>query len=157
MTPQYAPADEHYRFLRLYSVDFSEVRNSLRILRRYRRDDVRYCILRDLIVAYARPFSGNRGDFHKCHRLQIRFVPTECRQLHDELLALRMKLFAHTDYTYYRPKVARWETQRGAVFPMSFRVPNYRSLLDRTEAILTLVDAVEANLRREITRLETGA
>ena len=68
---------ELYHFLKLYSVDFYSAKHIRQVLKRYRRKDVRYCILRDLIVTYCRPFSGNKGDKIANHKLTIQVVPRE--------------------------------------------------------------------------------
>jgi hypothetical protein len=119
---------EQYYFLRLYAIDFDSTLHSLRILRRYRRKDVRYCILRELVVSYARPFSKNKGLHIPKHEMGKDVVPTELRTLHDELVILRQEQFAHTDYTYRKPKVANWSSPGRRWFPMSFRGYDYSSL-----------------------------
>jgi hypothetical protein len=88
----------------------------------------------------------------KQHQLPLSFVPREFRTLHDELIALRMRIFAHTDFTYHQPKMDVWKTERGRMFPMTFRRPNYEGLLARTGEIERMVNAVETALRTEIDR-----
>ena len=101
---------EQYYFYRLYSIDLDNTKHILRILKRYRRKDVRYCLLRDIVVSYCRPFSGNKGKKISTHTLNKKVVPKELCILHDELVEIRNQLFAHTDYTYRQPKVANWST-----------------------------------------------
>ena len=119
----------------------------LRVLKRYHRKDVRYCLLRDLVVTYCRPFSGNKGDEISKHALTKKVVPKDLRRLHDELLNLRNQLFAHTDCTYRRPKVVNWSTDSHKWFPMSFRGFDYNKLDGRVSEIHQLVTAVEKNLQ----------
>lgn len=109
----YGKEDIQYRFYRLYSVDLDSARYSLRMLRRYRRSDIRFCILRDLIVSYARPFSGNKGPTGGEHSLSVKYVPTKHRPLHSELIDLRRQVFAHTDFTYHDPRLSKWDTAQG--------------------------------------------
>ena len=145
---------EQYNFYRLYSIDLDNTKHILRILKRYRRKDVRYCLLRDIVVSYCRPFSGNKGKKISTHTLNKKVVPKELRILHDELVEIRNQLFAHTDYTYRQPKVANWSTDSQKWFPMSFRGYDYNKLDKRIPEIYELVVAVEKNLQAKIDKIE---
>jgi hypothetical protein len=147
---------EEYYFYRLYSIDLDSTKHSLRVIQRYRRKDVRYCLLRDIIVSYARPFSGNKGQDISKHTLTRRVVPKRLWPLHDELINLRNELFAHTDYTYRRPKVVNWSTASRKWFPMSFRGYDYNKLDSRVSEIESLVKAVEENLQAKIDEIEAN-
>ena len=145
---------EQYYFYRLYSIDLDDSKHILRVLKRYRRKDVRYCFLRDLVVSYCRPFSGNKGKKISKHVLIKKVVHKGMRTLHDEMVELRNQLFAHTDYTYRQPKVANWSTDSYKWFPMSFRGYDYNKLNRRIPEISKLVDAVEKNLQAKIDTIE---
>jgi hypothetical protein len=148
------PDEERYYFYRLYSIDFDTTQHSLRVLRRYRRQDVRVCIWRDIVVSYARPFSGNRGERTRNHQLEKKFVPAEFRALHEELLRLRCEQLAHTDRTYYNPKAVDWSRAGRKWFPMSFRGYDFSNLDAQVPSIERLVAAVERNLQLEIDAIE---
>lgn len=96
--------EERRAFLHLCSIDLDVARHALRMLDRYTRKDVRYSILRDVVVTYARPFSDNKGKRITSHRLPEKIVPEKLRPLHSELISYRNQLFAHTDLNYYEPK-----------------------------------------------------
>ena len=136
---------ENYRFLRLYSIDLEMARQSCDLIARQDALDVRYCLLRDLVVSYARPFSSNRGRVFKRHRLEKgEVVPIAMRPLHAELLALRDQAFAHTDHDFRNPQIARWpRSSGGATYGMSFRNPAYDTLIVRLQEIRDLATAVE--------------
>lgn len=144
---------EQYYFYRLYSIDLDDAKHILRVLKRYRRKDVRCCLLRDLVVTYCRPFSGNKGNKMTSHVLTTKVVPRDLRALHNELLSLRNQLFAHTDYTYRRPQVANWSTGSHKWFPMSFRGFDYNRLDAQVPEIHELVIVVEKNLQDIIDKL----
>ena len=146
--------EEQYHFYRLYSIDFDTANHILRVLKRYRRKDVRYCILRDLIVTYCRPFSGSKGEKIATHTLTTKVVPKKLRPLHNELLDMRNRLFAHTDYTYRQPKAINWSTDTHKWFPMQFRGFDYNKLDTRVSEISELVQAVERNLQSRIDKIE---
>ncbi len=141
---------EQYYFHRLYSIDLDSARHALRVLRRYRRKDVRYCLLGHVVVTYIRPFSSNKGIRISNHALNEKVVPTGMRSLHRELKNSRDKQFAHTDYEYSRPKAVDWSSPQGKWFPMSFRGYDYAQLDTRVPEIERLVEAVERNLKGRI-------
>jgi hypothetical protein len=151
---KYTREDEHYRFQRLYSIDLDMVEHDLALLRRYRRQDIRYCILRDIVVTYARPFSANRGEHFRNHSLRESFVPAESRQLHAWLISLRNQLLAHTDYSHHKPTVGRWPMGSRYAYPMSFRVPDYARLERETDNIRELVSKVVTALNADLRRIE---
>lgn len=145
---------EKYEFYRLYSIDLDTAKHSLQVLKRYRLKDVRFCLLRDIVVSYARPFTKNKGEKIPKHTLTPKVVPKHLRPLHDELIDARNQLFAHTDYTYRRPKTVNWSTSERKWFPMSFRGYEYDKLDRRVAEIETLIRAVTGNLCREIEQIE---
>jgi hypothetical protein len=135
----------------LYSVNLSDVKHSLKVLRAFEEKDVRWIILRELVVAYARPFSANNDDQGKRHRLDPdRVVPGELRDLHDELISLRNELIAHTDFDRWKPRVSGWPMTTTKVWGMVIRAPDYAALDARVPEIERLVDAVDAKPSREI-------
>jgi hypothetical protein len=131
---------------RLYWHDLPEAPSTLQMLTRYRRDDVRFSLLRDFIVSYARPFSVNRAPPVRKHHLSLRFAANAQRDLHRELIGLRSSVFAHTDFDYHRPRVARWETRRGPVYPMTIRTASYSSLISREPELRALTTDVQTAL-----------
>jgi len=137
--------NEPYYFLRLYSVDLSTAVAAFKVLKCYVEPEVQYPVLRDLIVTYVRPFSTNQGREGKNVLSVKKHVPKTMRSLHGELVRARMQQFAHTDLTYYSPKVI---TSLG--FGMSFKGFDYAALLRRLSDIEDLVKAVEASVNAEI-------
>ena len=103
---------EQYKFYRLYRMDFEEAIRTLKMMKRYKKKDIRFALLRSFVISYACPFSGNKGKLTKNHILPKKFVPQVKRKLHQELVDLRMQLFAHTDLSFLDPKVANWSTIR---------------------------------------------
>lgn len=149
------PAEfESYRFLRLYSIDLDTAAKAIPVLRRYKRGDVRAALLRDIAVTYARPFSGNRGVKHPKHRLSIRHVPKVARPLHQELIKLRNRQFAHSDLTIHNPKVARFGTAAKPWFPMTFKSFDSQALGRRLQEIEELIVSVARSVNAEARRCE---
>jgi hypothetical protein len=139
-------AFEKYCFFRLYSIDLDTALHTIRVMRRYKRQDVLVPLLRDVAVTYARPFSVNRGKEISKHQISSKsHVPKPNRPLHDELVRLRMEQFAHTDLQYYRPRVAKFSGRTKPWYPMSFKGYDYAGLLGRIAEIEELIVAVEHN------------
>jgi hypothetical protein len=147
---------EKYHFFRLYSIDLGSALHSLHVLKRYRREDVRYCLLRDIVVSYARPFSVNKGEKLPKHSLTKKVVPKHLHPLHEELIDARNRLFAHTDFTYRRPKAANCSTSGRKWFPMSLRSYDYGKLDRRIAEIEILVRSVTGNLQAKIEQMEAN-
>jgi hypothetical protein len=133
---------EEYCFLRLYSGDLNGCRHVLRMIRRYRKPDIRYALIRDLAVTYARPFSGNDRKVRGKHSLSLDYVPTEHRGIHRRLCDLRNFQFAHSSLKFHNPKLAQF----GDLVAMSRKSVDFaqldRSLID----IEILVVQVESNI-----------
>ena len=139
---------EQYKFLRLHSVDMNTALATLKMLKRYRRDDIKVVLLRDVAVIYSRPFSGNRGNLVKHHLSEKKYVPTQYRDLHSKLLDLRNKQFAHTDVIFHDPKFMKWQGEKGVAFPMSFKSFDYIGLLRDLKNVEALIKSVESNINK---------
>jgi len=135
---------ENYRFLRLYSIDLEMAKQACDLLARQDDLEVRYCILRDIVVTYSRPFSKNLGRVFRKHTLPDDVVPAAMRDLHAELLKLRDQAFAHSDHDFRNPQIARFPRKGGGgQYLMSFRNPAYEDLNKRLPEIRGLVVSVE--------------
>ncbi len=143
------PATMHdYLFYRLYSLDLGQAREVLDALNTHDDQLTRLSMLRDAIVAYARPFSGNRLDPTKRHRLPKHVVRIEYRPLHKELMTLRNQAFAHTDYEFRDPSVSRLlgYISGRAAYPITSRAVPWTTLLERLPEIRGLVAQVELSV-----------
>ena len=148
-------ARTEYLLYRLFTIDMDSVRHGLAVLRRYRRDDVRFPLLRDVVVTYSRPFSGSKRPEGSLHFLSLKFVPRAMRSLHHELVSVRSTLFAHSDLVFHNPELLRDASTPRRVIAMSFSNADYRGLLRKVDAIGSLAEAVETSLWTELRRLES--
>lgn len=143
--------DEQYLFLRLYAIDLNTALGTIKVLRRYEANEVKYPLLRDITVTYARPFSMNKGDKITKHVLSAKkYVPKNMKSLHEELLSVRMQQFAHTDLNYYGPTLAKFTGKPRSTFPMALRGHDYAKLLRTLPEIEKLIKAVEYNIHAEL-------
>lgn len=60
-----------------------------------------------LVVSYARPFVDSRGKGGPPASVRIASYGAAERRLHDRLLSLRKRLYAHSDTTSYRVRPTR--------------------------------------------------
>jgi len=145
---------EKYAFLRLYDMDLEMSLQTISVLQRYRRKDVRFPLLRDIIVSYCRPFIKSRGKGIKGDLHGVKFQNKDMESLHEELLTLRHQLFAHTDLNYKNPKIVNWSKGGYKWFPMSFKGFDYDYLDDKVPEIKKLIKYVQIELRKRIKRDE---
>lgn len=148
---------EKMAWLRLYSIDFNTAGHTLCYMKRYRRKDVRFCLLRDFAVTYCRPFSGNQGTDKRAkkNRLELDIVPSRYHALHRELRTLRNERFAHTDMGHYNPRFSQRKHTNGISFPMSFKGFDYDTLDRRVSELQAMLKAVESELDKRICAIET--
>ena len=146
--------ERQYKFYRLYRMDFEQAIHTLKIMKRYKKKDVRFTLLRAFVISYACPFSGNKDNLNKNHYLEAKFVPKSQSKLHKELLNLRNQLFAHTDLTFFNPKFAKWTTKKQNLFPMSFRGFDYNKLDAKFPKLLKLAKTLLMTIEDEITTIE---
>lgn len=146
---------EKYKFYRLCDIDFDTTLHTLKVLRRYKGLDVRYPLLRDITITYARPFSKNKGKVISNHKLKGKeFVPPKFMYLHTYLIDIRNQSFAHTDLPIRNPKVANWSTLENKWFPMSFKACDLEELDKKADVLPVLVAAIRAKLQQSITLIE---
>lgn len=147
--------NEHYLFLCLYQIDLITAMGVVETLKHVTDGRVRLSLFRDIIVTYARPFSGNRGRTTSKHRLKRSSVPTEYRGLHDTLIRYRQTLFAHSDLKAYNPRVSMFEAAGEMQFPMTFWLLDYDTLEECLPELESLIQGVYDALEVEIERIQS--
>jgi len=143
----------------MYSIDLETALHSIKVLRRYKRPDVQYALLRDLTITYVRPFSGNTGDQGKQRNHMLttkKRVPKHLMPLHKELVRLRMQQFAHTDLTYYKPRAVGISFVPSGAYGMTFKGYDYAALLRKLPQIEELIREVEKSVNAEIAVYEAN-
>jgi len=148
--------EERYTFYRLSDIDFDTASHTLRLLKRYRKLQIRFVIIRDAIISYARPFSGSRGRSGSFYKFPLELLPERHVALHEELMTFRNKAIAHSDIDFVNPTVANWSSDKGKWFPMSLR--NFhnetKALATKWKTILEMVTKIRVNLRTECEAIE---
>ncbi|HDY75710.1 MAG TPA: hypothetical protein ENH49_04225 [Candidatus Marinimicrobia bacterium] len=144
---------EWYKFIRLSQMDIQRAVQTLVILHRYKKNDVRYALLRDFVVSYARPSVGSKGREIKKHILKLKHVPANQRELHG-YMEKRHQVFAHNDLKHRDPAIANWSSPEKPWFPMSFKGSNYDKLDAKHADMLDLAETVLSNINDEIAKME---
>lgn len=135
-------------------MDFEVALQTIKVMKRYDRKNVRYPLLRDLIVTYCRPFTESRGINIKKDFVSIKFNSKKMEELHKELLSLRKVLFAHTDLEYKNPTVVNWSTDIKKWFPMAFKGFDYEALEKQLSGIKSLIEYSQSQLEEQIREQE---
>jgi hypothetical protein len=144
--------EEKYLFLRLAEMDFKQVLWKIKILKRYRKLDVKYALLESIVVSYIRPFTKSKGIKKKEHRLSKKYVPEEYKNLHKKLCERRHKLFAHTELKYFNPQVSRWGENW---YPMSLKGRQYEELNSKVDDIRSLAKILLDKTKEEIQKYQS--
>lgn len=138
-------------FLRCYDMDLEMALHTIKMLKRYRKKDVRYALLRDIVISYGRPFSKNKGLSEKTDEHRVDFQKNKDFEfLHEELLTLRHQLFAHTDLKYKNPKIPTRSKGEHKWYPMSFKQLDYDYLVNNVPEIKKLIEYVQIELRKQL-------
>ena len=146
---------EKYAFLRLYEHDFEMALHTIKLLRRCRNKEVRYSLLRDIVVTYCRPFTESRGKDIKKDFLGFKKYESEnMKALHARLMHLRGSLFAHTDLTFKNPQIANWSEGDRKWFPMAFTFFDYEKLDGELPEIENLIKFTNKALIAQLREFE---
>jgi hypothetical protein len=139
--------DDQLALAHLSLIDMERVQRSIEYLRGTEEMDLKAALFRDAVVSYAKPFSSNRySDQTKGLRISSDHVPKEQKALHDEILALRDELIAHTDMPVQNPKIEKYQDEVGQNYSMS--VSGYETIHKEhlIEPLLKLAKAVHGSL-----------
>ena len=148
--------EQQYVFLRFATADLEQSLRSLAMISRYRKSDVISVLIRDAVVAYGRPFSGNYGPIanKKNLRLPGSYVPQALKSVHDRSLSLRNQAFAHTDLAPFDPRLSRFGTKPNHFYPIRLTPVPFASLRAHAKAMPPLIRLVHERIINEIHRLE---
>lgn len=121
--------------------DFDDARRVLRALSESDDGILRGAAFKYAVVAYCRaytPSHGNKGS--RRMKLDQRYIPERFRDLHDELVRCRDKMYAHTDRDILHAKLSPHEIC-GRKVPMRVRnVLDPLELVSRKEEMVKLIE-----------------
>ncbi len=99
--------EEVYVFYNFATADLDEASGCLDAIKYYKRGLTIMVMIKNAIIAYSRPFTTCKG-MYKSHRLSIKVVPKNFRDLHNKVLHYRDCVIAHTDLDVRNPKLGRY-------------------------------------------------
>ena len=141
--------DDQLALAHLALIDMDRVQKSIECLRDTHDKYLKSALLRDAVISYAKPFSGNRfSDQSKGLRISDNHVPKELADTHKEILALRDELIAHTDMTLQKPEIGKRQDEVGHNYSMT--VSGYETIYKDhlIDPLFNLAKAVHASLLR---------
>jgi len=141
--------DDQLVLAHLSLIDMERVQKDIEYLQGASEKDLRAALFRDAVVSYAKPFSNNRyRDGSKGLCISSNHVPKDLKRTHDEVLALRDQLIAHTDMTIQTPRVDKYRDEEGDNFSLS--ISGYETIHKEhlIEPLLKLAQAVRTSLMR---------
>lgn len=141
--------DDQLALAHLSLIDMERVQKSIEYLGSTDDKYLRAALLRDAVISYAKPFSNNRySDRTKELQISENHVPKEFKGIHNEVVALRDELIAHTDMTIQNPKIDKYQDNMGQNYSMS--VSGYENIHKDhlIEPLFKLAKAVHTSLLR---------
>jgi len=124
---------ERYVFFRFAIQDFYECAETLELLENSDSNEVKMALFKAAVVAYARPFSGNKA-VHKKHNWRLDENWITDQETHNLTTEYRSKLFAHSDIPYRSPNLAKI----GNHFPISMRGTYFEQYMELVEPLARL-------------------
>lgn len=146
--------EERYVFYRMATEDFRLAHRSIAMMSRYKRNDILMVLIRDAIVAYARPFSGNKGNYSRNLSVPKIMVPSDLLDIHRKTMQYRNQVFAHTDIPARDPDLGRWAEGDLIGYPISTRGFHFETFRDHADPLNRLIVEVSSNLVAEIRNIE---
>ncbi len=146
--------EQGYVFLRFAAADIDQARRSLAMISRYRRGDVIAALVRDAVIAYARPFVKSRGPFGENILKPGDVVPRDQRPLHHRAIIARGKVVAHTDLGPLAPALGRLGEKPNHFYPIRLRTGPSTELTSLARELPDLINAVYDRLLCKIRKYE---
>jgi hypothetical protein len=121
---------ERYVFLRFVIQDFYECAETLELLENSEKNEIKMALFKSAVIAYARPFSGNKA-VHKKQNWHLDENWVTDLETHKLAIEYRSKLFAHSDIPYRSPNLAKI----GNHFPISMRGTYFEKYMELVEPL----------------------
>ncbi len=128
---------ERYVFWRFATQDFYDCSATLKLINETTNKRIKASLFKYAVIAYCRPFSGNEAMYkEQSWTIDINWVDN--LELHNELIELRSKLFAHKDIPYLKPTLGNV----GDMYPISMKGVYYDQYIAMVEPLLALSNSM---------------
>ncbi|MDH4203250.1 MAG: hypothetical protein OEV87_10195 [Phycisphaerae bacterium] len=144
---------EKYCFYQLAEGDLILSKSFLKAIDENTEKKITNALIQCTILSYCRPFKECRGVYRK-YRLSKKFIPNNLKQIHQEMIHYRDKVFAHTDVELRNPKLIRWEGKSGYVYPMQFKGLSPAIFEKNIPNIISSIESVQSAIAREIKEMK---
>jgi hypothetical protein len=112
--------DDRLALAQLSLIDMERVQGNIEHIRNSDDKYMKDVLFRDAVISYAKPFLDNRhSDGSRGLRISDKCIPKELRDVHEEILALRDELIAHTDMTIQSPRIEKRQDDLGNNYSMT--------------------------------------
>ncbi|AGH42734.1 hypothetical protein [Paraglaciecola psychrophila] len=140
---------ERYVFFRFAIQDFFECAETLELLESSDNNEIKMALFKAAVIAYARPFSGNKA-VHKKHNWRLDENWVTDLEVHRLAIEYRSKLFAHTDIPYLSPSLAKI----GNRLPISMRGTYFEKYMELVEPLAMLSKSMISVLKNKTKEYE---
>lgn len=147
--------EEFYVFLRFSDGDVSQAIQALDHIAKTDIEFIRLSLLKDAAISYCRPFKISRGTIKKKLKLNTSLIPPTLLKLHEELIALRDQVFAHSDLDIRAAELYCWTRSPKLTFPIRFKGHDYPQFLARIDELRFLFNEVLRVIRDKQLAIET--
>jgi hypothetical protein len=139
----------------LYLLDIMEAARVLEILNNTTTPNIDEFLTKYFVIAYSRPFSGNKDSNNRKNYLSKKHINGELRKLHDLILDVRNELVAHTDYSSKNPRESAIK-EKNVKFSFEMNDFDYRALLPEKSNLKELIKLNLIFLNQKIEELNSN-
>jgi hypothetical protein len=108
------------------------------------------------LIEYSKPYINSRGIAKTNHRLSNKFVPVEHRDLHNEILAARKTIHAHSDLTVDDARIHVANTVHGKHVALGKNIVYDTEKISRIDDIVDLIEQSLDSMYKEVKQLEAA-
>ena len=139
--------EEKYAFYRFAKDDLNEAFESVKAIKRYKKDIAISALVKIAVISYSRPFKTCRGRDNQCYKLQNDVIPVQYKTLHQKIITYRDQIFAHTDIHVRKPAVQKWTIDNKEGFSITYRGFSPKDFLHETDKMKLLIEKVLSSLQ----------
>lgn len=140
---------ERYVFWRMATQDLHECYDTLDLISKTEINKIKMSLFKSAVVAYCRPFSGNEAKFKK-QKWKLDEALVDNLDLHNRLLELRSRLFAHSDVIFREPNLC----YIGGAYGITMKGFHFKEAMGMVGEISILSKSIEKVLVKKIEEYE---
>jgi hypothetical protein len=151
LTPEQTKRMDRYLSLRLSEHDMEQCCHSINMATALNDNRLIYPLMRDAVVSYCKPFSGNKGRGGVKRSLSMKeWVLKEHWELHRQLIEVRNLSFAHSDLEAKNPNLAMSNNGVKVHVMMSFVGVQFEEFSKQKALIYSMAKGLQNRLWAEL-------